>query len=705
MNKKTYKLMNWPEIESIIYSDGDRPDTLLGAHNSGSGVLIQTFAPDVNKVSVVLGESGTKIPMELADEDGFYACFIPNIKEDAISYHYEVTDRTGAVSDVEDCYRFPSYFEKDDEKSFASGISYELYRKLGSHLMEYDGKKGTFFAVYAPSAARVSVIGSFNNWDGRINQMSRLDDTDIFEIFIPGVKADNEYQYEIKNRHGISVRKSDPFAFETGNSPLNASVVTTLKGYKWTDKEFVASRAERRRHNAPLSVYEFDISAFSSFEKACAKLPSYVRSLGFTAVMFRPFSSDSNSVYAPDKRLGRPADLMGLVDAFHAAGLEVIFKWNPVKFTKSDTGLSGFDLSPVFESADSLRAETPDGKSHYFDLGNPRVSDFLLANAFFMVELYHADGIATDDLAPMLYLDYGKQETGYTPNMYGGVENLDAVEFLKHLNSMMDTRNPGTIMIAEETAAWQGVTGHADNDKLGFTYKLHDNFRNSLLRYISTDPLFREGVHELLLEDMVYQYTEKFMIPLGSKDVGPDASAILTKMPGDNDLKYANLRLLVSEMMLHPGTKLLNLGETLSDITEESDSSELSGLRKMVCELNRMYAELPAMSQNDERPDGFEWLRQMSNPECMLCFMRKGSHPNDFILILFNNANAEWKTKIGVPYAGKYKEIFNSQQKLFGGNITLQRAKTASECETDGRAYALGLTVAPLSAQVFTYSE
>ncbi|WP_130836903.1 GlgB N-terminal domain-containing protein [Lachnoclostridium sp. Marseille-P6806] len=705
MNRKLYRLMNWPAIESIIYSDGDRPNKLLGAHREGNGILIQTFLPEAGSVSVVLKESGERVPMELADEDGFYACFLPRRKESTLSYCYEITDRSGAVRTAEDCYRFPSRWSPEDEKSFAAGIHYTVGEKLGAHLMEYDGISGTGFAVYAPGCARVSVVGDFNGWDGRVHQMSRSGESDVFELFIPGVSSGACYQYELRNRRGSTVRKSDPYARMTGGSPLHASIVTESSRFAWTDAVFLSSRAERRGSEKPFSVYEFDPAAFSDFRTARKILPAHVKELGFTAVQFRPGRSDSNALFAPDPRFGSPEELRTLVDAFHAVGVEVLFEWNPCRFDRSPEGLEQFSLSPVYESSDPLRAFTPDGRGCYFDVGRPQVSNYLLAAAFFQIEALHADGLAFDDLAPMLYLDYGKQESGWTPNLYGGAENPDAVEFLKHLNSMLQRRNPGAVTTAQESAAWSGVTGSVFEDRLGFFYKTQDGWKNSHLRYLSVDPLFREGVHELLLEDLLYQYTESFLLPLTAKDIGPGAETVLSAFPGSREEKFAALRQLIAMMMVHPGAKMLNLGETKAQ-TRPEPKSPAAGVFRMVRDLNRLYRTLPALHLNDSRPDGLEWIRQMADSRCMLCAIRRGARPGEFIFIVINNAGVEWKTEVGVPYDGNYRQIFCSAAKIYGGEASVPRAASAAvRKETDGRGYSLSLVLPPVSVSLYRYEE
>ncbi|MDY2944540.1 MAG: alpha amylase C-terminal domain-containing protein [Lachnospiraceae bacterium] len=708
MNKKLYKMMNWPEIESVIYSDGDRPDSLLGAHDTAAGILIQAFFPDVAQVTVVLekqdgnDQEGAKarIKMELADDDGFYACLVPGKKADELRYHYEITANDGSVKTVQDSYRFPSYYREEDEKSFSLGVHYEIYERLGAHPMKYEGVEGTWFATLAPDAARVSVVGDFNGWNGRAHQMSRFEDTNIFGIFIPGVGAGASYQFEIKARSGHTVRRSDPFAFEVLEGTACESVVASPEAYTWRGKKPVIKKTTDEGHELPLSVYEFDPASFGTFRKAAEILPKYVTEMGFNAVTFRPSGEEANSPYAPDSRFGKPTDLCRLVDAFHKAGILVFFKWNPVSFAKVRDGLSYYDMKTLFEYEDPLKRDTADEKRSYFNLADKRISDYLIANAMFLAKVYRADGLVTDDIAQMLYLDYGKTDVQHAVNMYGGTENLEAVEFLHHFNSILHKTVPEFITIAKETARWPGVTGGPDDNHLGFDYKLHTAYRDALVEYMNTDPLFRQGRHELLLEDMVYQYTERFMLPFLSKDCGPAAASILSRMPGaSEDEKKAELRLLLSTIMVHPGARILNLGETAAD-------TEITGMRAMVSALNALYKQNPAFYENDSHPDGFEWIRQMANEQNVLCFLRKGSHPADFVLVLINYSGTGWKTRVGVPYAGKYKKIFSSSAAAFGGKDGgTDEPVTAESVEADGRSHSCEFEIGPNSLSIYSYEN
>ena len=714
-------MMNWPEIESVIYSDGDRPDLLLGAHDQNGGVLIQTFRPGVNRITVVLerqdGADRTgaraRIPMELADEDGFYACFLPGKKAAELRYHYEITTKDGSVTVVPDPYRFPFYFREEDERALSAGSHSSLYERLGAHPMQYDGVDGTWFACLAPSASRVSVVGDFNGWDARTHQMSRFEDTGIFGIFVPGVPAGAAYQFEIRAKSGITSLRSDPFAFAVKGDNSGQCVVTPLSGFPWKTLNPAPAATTPEGRRTPLSVYHFDPSAFGTFEEAKDVLPDYVSSLGFDAVAFSPVPADNNTLFAPDPQFGSPDSLMSLVDALHEKKLRCFFTWNPVSFIRTRSGLSLFDAAPLFESPDDRRRDTPDGRSSYFDCANPEICSFLLSNALFFVRVYHADGLLTTDLSPQLYLDYGRQEMDHAVNMYGGVQNLEAVAFFRNCNAHLHKEQPGTITIAETDSVWSGVTGNQEDSSLGFDYKLHTAFRDALVRYLRTDPLFRRGKHNLLLEDMVYQYTEQYMLPFLAQDMGPSRRTILDALPGENEeTKYASLRLLIASMMVHPGAKILNLGETLADVRAALDNGKhhtaaatpAEGLGVMTAALNHLYHQDRAFYENDDHPDGFEWIRQMANDQNMLCFLRKGSHPDDFAYIAVNYSGAAWQIRAGVPYAGSYRRIFSSSAPLYGGTGTEKQERAEAEpAEMDGRSHSMEFSVDPLSLSIFRY--
>ena len=446
------------------------------------------------------------------------------------------------------------------------------------------------------------------------------------------------------------------------------------------------------------------MASFGDFQTAAADLPERVKALGFTSVEFRPSDRGSNSLFAPDWRYGTPEELRALTAAFHEKGLEVIFRWDPSRFDRSASGLQQFGLAPTYESADPLRSDTPDGKALYFDLGNKRVSNYLLCAALYYVEQLHADGLFFDDLSPMLYLDYDRQESGYTPNLYGGVENLDAVEFLKHLHSILQKRDAGAVSIAQLSSAWTSVTGRVEDDTLGFTFLMHGGWLQAHRQYLSCDPLFRRGAHNLLLEDLLYQYMENYILPLPDSAAGPGMSALLGGFHGDEKARLSALRLFLSLMMVHPGAKLMNLGETHRSLAGGEGRGELAPVDRMVKDLHALYRAQPALHQNDTRPDSFEWIRQMANDHCVLCALRRGSRPAEFLIIAVNGSGSDWQEEIGVPYAGGYQEIFNSEAKAYGGGAAVPRAaRRASEKETDGRAYTVQLSLPASSVTIYQY--
>ncbi|MDO4285054.1 MAG: alpha amylase C-terminal domain-containing protein [Eubacteriales bacterium] len=773
MDRKLYKMMNWAQIEAVIYSDTDRPDLVLGAQQRGSGVLVQAFFPWAAKVWIVPEESGQKqssaqpqqrrIAMELADEDGFFAAFLPNTKASALSYRYEIETPEGELVRQEEVYRFRPFITPEEEGAFHAGVAYEIYEKLGAHPMTVGGTEGVAFALYAPHAARVSVVGDFNGWDGRLHQMVREEESDFFQLFVPGVKAGMFYKFEIKLRSGVTFLKSDPYAFGSEEGAGGASIVRAVGDYAFGDQNFVKKRGQACGGSAPVSICEVPLDQFAGkyrYGELAMRLCAYVKSTGHTHVLLSGLAESlccggrrvTRSFYAPREALGTPEELQALVGLLHHRGIGVLAALSPASFYSEDpSAMAGFDGEPLYESGDPLRDGTPEGGALYFDYGKPEVSNFLIANAMYWVEQYHFDGLLLGDIARMLYLDYGKAQGQYRPNLYGGKENPEAVELLRHLNSMMARRNPGVLMIAEDSSGWPGVTAPVEEGGLGFHLKSHQQWELDMARYFSTDPYFRRGAHDLLLDHLLYQYAEHFLLPL-------QGGGWLGAMPGEESARYANLRLLIALQMMHPGKKLLSaeLGagaealwpeetedtqrspEDVSAGTEtaehaacgsaaessDTETAEASaqnvsavpsddavrraalkeGLLRMIADLHILYKEQSALTAKDASPDGFQWVRHIANDHCVLSFVRRGKTPDDFLLVVCNPANAPWEEEIGVPYAGGYKEIFNTDRESYGGEgAGNARMRQSRPGERDERSDYIRVQCPPLSLLVFSY--
>ncbi len=729
MNNKLYKLMDWPKIEEVIYSECANPHDVLGPHTVGNNTLVQAYFPEAVSVIIQKTADMSEYEMEQADQDGFFAVLIPGKKIGA--YKYVITYKDGNVYTVGDAYRHASLITEKDEIKFSNGIHYTIYEKLGAHPMELDGDEGVYFAVWAPNALRVSVVGDFNAWDGRVHQMRKLS-RGIFEIFVPGARGGQNYKFEIKLKGGLTYLKADPYCNSAQMRPENASVITDLSGYAWQDDKWMSVRKNRQDKNAPISIYELYLGSFAesecgnfyaSYREIAPKLAKYVKEMGYTHVEIMPVMEhplDGSwgyqviGYYAPTARYGSPKDFMYLIDVLHQAGIGVILDWVPAHFPRDAHGLSNFDGTCLYEHRDPRQGSHPHWGTLIYNYGRPQVKNYLLANALFWVEKFHADGIRMDAVASMLYLDYGKNDGEWIPNMYGSNENLDAIEFIKHLNSVMKKRNPGVLMIAEESTAWPLVTGHLDEGGLGFDIKWNMGWMNDYLGYIRNDPYFRGQHHNEITFSMIYAYSENYMLVFSHDEVVHGKSTLIGKMPGEIDAKFDNLRLSYAYMMTHPGKKLLFMGQDLAEFDEWNERRQVQwnlleypkhkGVSELVKQLNKLYTSLPALYELDTKPEGFEWVNCISAPDCYVTFLRKGKKKEDTLLVAVNFAGIEREIRTGVPFDGKYKEILNTDGVTFGGSgIVNRNVKRAVKKECDDREYSITVKLAPASVSILKY--
>lgn len=730
MNNKLYRLMNWPKIEGIIYSEEDHPHDTLGPHIAGNSTLIQTYQPGARSVEVVIKGHKSLYKMVMADEEGFFACLIPG--KSIGKYVYRITDKNKQVTEIKDAYAFPSQLTERDMSKFEAGIHYTIYDKLGAHPMTINGTKGVNFAVWAPNVIRASVVGDFNCWDGRTHQMSRIEDSGIFEIFIPDVKEGDIYKYELKIKGGMTYLKADPYAFGQELRPDTASVVRDIKQFQWEDSEWLTIRKARQSEEAPISVLELYLGSFKkkedgpgylNYRELAPFIIQYVKEMGYTHVELMPVMEHPLDAflgyqiigyYAPTARYGSAEDFMFFVNEMHKAGIGVILDWAPAHFPRDDYGMSGFDGTCLYEHLDPRKGYHPEKGTMLYNYGRPQVSNYLIANALYWVERYHADGIRMDAVDAMLYLDYGKREGEWVANMYGGNENLEAIEFIKHVNSMMKKRNPGVLMIAEESTAWPQITGALDEGGLGFDMKWNVGWRNDYFRYIGFDPYFRSYHHHELTFSMIYAYSEDFMLPFSHDAMMYGQSGMIGRMPGEVADQFANLRLTYAFWMMHPGKKLLFMGQDIAETEEFNENRQVDWsllqdedhqkLNRLVRELNRFYRQNPALFLLDNHPDGFKWINCISAEQCMLSFIRQTRKKEEMLVVVANFANIKQEFMIGVPFEGKYKEIFNTDAKEFGGQGRgNSRIKVAAEKEVDDAPYSFKMNSAPLSLSVFKY--
>lgn len=733
MNNRLYKLMNWPKIEEIIYSECDAPHELLGPHKAGSQTLVQAFFPGAKEAAIVVEGTEEPVRMERADEDGYFAVLLPMPVKEVPVYHYVVTDGEGVSTDRGEAYRYEPLITKQDTEKFRNGIHYTVYEKLGAHPMALDGVQGTYFAVWAPGALRVSVVGDFNSWDGRVHQMRRLWDSGIFELFVPGAGPGDNYKFELKLRDGLTYLKADPYCNAAQLRPDTASVITDLYGFVWEDADFVAKRSAFQTGNVPISVYELYLGSFTKPEEGqeyanyrtiAEKLIPYVKEMGYTHVELMPVMEhplDASwgyqviGYYAPTARYGTPQDFMYFVNELHKAGIGVILDWVPAHFPRDAHGLSNFDGTCLYEHRDPRQGCHPHWGTLIYNYGRPEVSNYLIANALFWVEKYHVDGIRMDAVASMLYLDYGKGDGEWIPNLYGGNENLEAMEMIRHLNSIMKKRNAGVLTIAEESTAFPKVTDTPEEGGLGFDLKWNMGFMNDYLNYIRYDPYFRSYHHGELTFSMIYAYSERFMLVFSHDEVVHGKATMLGKMPGEREQKFAGLRLTYAYMMTHPGKKLLFMGQDLGEFDEWNENRQVEwmlgsepeheGLARLVGDLNALYKSSPELYALDDSPQGFEWINHIAARECYLIFARKGKKKGEMLLIAANFAGISQEIVTGVPAPGRYKEIFNSDDARYGGTgIVNSRVKRSRQVEADDRPDSISVKLAPLSLSILKYT-
>ncbi|MCR5669778.1 MAG: 1,4-alpha-glucan branching protein GlgB [Butyrivibrio sp.] len=711
MNNKLYKMMNWPEIEEIIYSDGDNPHRILGAHKVGNSYLIQAFYPEAQSVSVYVENSKKSYDMELADEAGFFAVIVPFV--DKLKYHYVVKYEGDKEVKLIDPYSFGPVMDREDFIKLGSGIHYHIYEKLGAHPMTRNGVKGTQFAVWAPSAARVSVIGDFNDWDGRVCQMHRLDPIGVFEIFIPGASENDGYQFEIKTRSGLVLKRPDPFATCSRGENGIISVIDNPGSINWTDDKWLSSRRKFKKDQDSLSICEISLESFagrhegkSTMDEITADVIEYVTNHGFDTIELMPVMKHLPGhfyhildFFALDDTCQNPREFMKFVDACHAHNIRVILDWVPTFFPKASCGLSDFDGKALFEYGDPRVGIHPKSGDLIFDYGRKEVTNFLISNALYWVETFHVDGLRTSDISKILYLDYDRKPGEWVPNIYGGNENLEALEFLKQLTTVIHKNNPGVLLITKETACWPQVTDDVDDGGLGFDYKWNNGWTRDFLSYMENDPLFRAGHHDELTFSIIYSYTERFVLAFTHEDMEKGLEGLYYLMPGDSSQKMANMRLAVSFMMVHPGRKHLYMEPDALTV----DQSVF--IENMISNLNKLYKSRKALHILDNTEGGFEWINDLAADECMLAFARKTENDKEMLVVVANMAGIDREYEIGVPEDGRYTEIFNSDDVSYGGTGLLNDGRIeARRKEADGRNYSIPVHMAAASLAIFSYT-
>ena len=627
------------------------------------------------------------------------------------------------------------FISEDDQYLFAQGTHYDIYEKLGAHPSVEDGVKGMSFAVWAPNAESVHVIGTFNDWNEESHQMRKLGPGGIHQIFIPGVGENEMYKYLIRTPKGDKLYKADPFANYTEMRPGNASKTFDISKFKWSDDAWLKERATKDYNKEPLAIYECHIGSwmkhpdgtedgFYNYREFADRFVEYMKEMKYTHVELMgiaefPFDGSwgyqVTGYYAPTSRYGNPTDFMYLVNKLHQNKIGIILDWVPAHFATDAHGLGRFDGECIFEHPDPRLGEHPDWGTKIFNYGKTEVKNFLIANVLFWARKYHVDGIRVDAVASMLYLDYGKQDGQWLPNKYGGNKNLEAIEFFRHMNSVVLGSNPGFLTIAEESTAWPMVTGKVEDDGLGFSFKWNMGWMHDFCEYMKLDPLFRKNNHYAMTFAMSYNSSENYILPLSHDEVVHLKCSMLNKMPGYPIDKYANLRVGYTYMFGHAGKKLLFMGQDFGQEREWSEARELDwfllgedlnrGMHEYVKELLKIYRKYPAMYSIDNDWKGFEWINADDADRSTYSFFRKDETGKNNILFVLNMTPMMREGyKVGVPKKKKYKLLLNSDEKRFGGNGNVIPAEiSAVKGECDFRDYSITFDLPPFTAAVFVF--
>ncbi len=674
------------QLDRLVRGEHHDPHQLLGGHPSRKGLTLRAFRPDAASVTAVV--NGDRHPLKQVHEAGVFAGVLSG-SSTVPDYRLEVTYPSGESYVVDDAYRFLPTVGELDLYLIGEGRHEELWERLGAHVRQYADVTGTSFAVWAPNARGVRVVGDFNYWDGRGHPMRSMGESGIWELFVPGVGDGTCYKYDVLGADGVWRQKADPLAFRTEVPPSTASVVFT-SAYTWRDEAWLARRAARTAHREPMSCYEVHLGSWRAgrtYRDLADELVGYVVDMGFTHVELLPVAEHPfggswgyqvSAYYAPTARFGTPDDFRYFVDAMHQAGIGVIVDWVPAHFPKDDWALARFDGTPLYEHADPRKGEHPDWGTLVFDFGRNEVRNFLIANALFWLEEYHVDGLRVDAVASMLYLDYSRKSGEWVPNEFGGRENLDAVRFLREMNTVAYGRNPGCITVAEESTAWPAVSRPAHLGGLGFGFKWNMGWMHDTLDYVSREPVYRQYHHHQMTFSMMYAYTENFALPLSHDEVVHGKGSMLRKMPGDRWQQLANLRALYGYMWAHPGKQLLFMGCEIAQDAEWSHDRSLDwgllevaghrGVQDAVRDLNAAYLSNSALWSQDTEPTGFSWIDANDAGGNVFSFLRFGSSDGDVIACVTNFAGIPHSGyRLGLPHVGRWREAVNTDAAAYGG--------------------------------------
>ncbi len=725
------------QVNQLIQGGLGRPDELLGPHRieyQGRPALsVRVFLPEAQQVWLLDSAHHVQRPMRRLHAAGVFEGICP-LDDGTNSGHYQlrVAHQNGEILTMQDPYAIAPYVSDFDRYLFGEGRHYEIYRRLGAQLREVNGVSGVNFAVWAPNARAVQVVGDFNGWDGRQHAMRNLGG--VWELFVSGARAGQKYKYRVVDQSGHWSDRSDPMGFAAELPPRTASIVADLDAYQWKDTAWLDRRKEVSPLNQPMNVYEVHLGSWQkggdgphgwlNYRELAHRLVDYCHRMNFTHLELMPVSEhpftgswgyQTVGYFAATSRYGTPEDFMYFVDHCHQNGIGVLLDWVPAHFPRDGHGLRRFDGTALYEHEDPRQGEHPDWGTLIFNYGRNEVRNFLVANALFWMDRYHIDGLRVDAVASMLYLDYSRKEGQWIPNRYGGRENLEAIDFLREFNREVHQRFPGAMTVAEESTAWGGVSRPIDWGGLGFTFKWNMGWMNDTLRYMRHDPIHRGFHHDELTFSLIYAFTENFVLPLSHDEVVHGKGALISQMPGDYWQKFANLRLLYSYMWTHPGKNLLFMGGEIAQWHEWNHDHPIGwellewethrGVQQLVADLNRLSRDEPAIHRHDFDSAGFEWVDCMNRQDSILSYLRKAPGEGPDLLVCCNfTPVVRTSYHVGVPQAGFWREIFNSDSSIYGGsNVGNFPGRVAKTPGVQGRPHALEISLPPLATVVFRY--
>jgi 1,4-alpha-glucan branching enzyme len=727
-------LLTQAELQSLTEIKQRTPHELLGMHPlpDGTGVVVRALVPDAAKVEVNPAREKNMPTLKLTrlHKAGLFEGVTTEATR-VYAYDLVITDQQGRVRRTRDPYSFLPTLGEADLFLFGKGDERRIYEKLGAQLRTIDGVPGASFAVWAPNAQRVSVVGDFNGWDGRCHPMRPLGSSGVWEIFIPGLGEGTHYKFEVRDVHGKIGMKTDPYGFFFEKAPKNAAIVWSNRKFKWTDEPWLTQRRQRDPLRAPVSIYEVHIGSWRKesagewlgYRALAEPLIQYVKQMGFTHVEFMPVAEHAfypswgyqvMGFYAPTSRYGTPEDFQYLVNALHEAGIGVIIDWVPAHFPRDDWALAKFDGTALYEHADPRKGEHQDWGTLIFNYGRHEVVNFLLANALFWCDRFHVDGLRVDAVASMLYLDYSRRPGQWIPNQYGGRENLEAIEFIRQFNHLTHTEFPGVMTIAEESTSWPQVTRPPYVGGLGFSFKWNMGWMHDTLSYFSHDPVHRKYHQNDLTFAMLYHHHENFILPLSHDEVVHGKRSLLGRMPGDDWQRFANLRALLGYQWFFPGKKLLFMGGEFGQSSEWNANAELEwallkagpyhrGLQQFVRDLNKLYLSETALWKSDYDTDGFHWIDCTDHLNSVVSFLRQDAeHFNQLVVIANLTPVPRMRYRIGLPRPGKWREVLNSDAAVYGGsNMGNLGGVMASDKSWQGQPCSAEFILPPLSILVF----